>query len=656
MSVTINSVPASYFVSVVPSVVGGGGTGLDLIELMLTTNNRVPIGSVLSFPLASSVSSYFGPTSTEAAAAAVYFNGYEGATKLPGALLFAQYPTTAVSAYAHGGSLASLTLAGLQALVGVLTISIDGTPVTSSTITLSSATSFTAAAALITTALGTTGPTQGSVTANIGAGFTYTGQASVWNGTQFVPSVVISAISAGIINAGDTYTDIHSVVQTITGQLTGVLGSTGTYTISPGGTAITGATTTMTSTVMDVTAVGSGFVAVGQEVQGSGVTASTYVTGLISGTGGAGTYRIGIAQHVVSEAITCIIPTVVWDSLTSAFVVTSGTTGATSTMGYGSGTIAASLALTQSLGCVLSQGAAAATPGPFMGSIVNQTTNWATFQTLFDPDNGSGNTQKQLFAAWVNSTNNRYAYLCGDTDITPTESTNAPTSLGAILQANGSSGTNLLWRPAGSSSHLSAFAGGYAASLNFDATNGRATFAYKSQSGLSAGVTDAVTAANLQANGYNFYVAEATANERDLFAYPGSITGPFQWFDSYINQIWFNNACQLALMTMLRSYGSIPYNPVGYGYIRAALADPVNAALNFGAIRPNVPLSSGQASEVNALAGTPVDQVLSTRGWYLVIQPATSQVRAARKSPTIILLYMDGQSIQQINLSSVLVQ
>jgi hypothetical protein len=51
-----------------------------------------------------------------------------------------------------------------------------------------------------------------------------------------------------------------------------------------------------------------------------------------------------------------------------------------------------------------------------------------------------------------------------------------------------------------------------------------------------------------------------------------------------------------------------------------------------------------------------IDSTLSTQGWYLIIQPAAAATRAARASPTIILLYMDGGSVQRINLSSLLVQ
>ena len=645
----LNTIPASTIVSVVPSVVNAGGSALDLIELMLSTNTRIPIGSVLSFPLSASVGSYFGPISNEALSAAVYFAGFNGCTKLPGALLMAQYPLANVGAYLRGGSVASLTLAQLQAISGVLTVTIDGTPHTSSAINLSSATSFSAAAELITDALALTGPTQATVTGSLGA--TFTGTASGTPATTLTISAVTGLVSVGDVITG---TGITGTV-TIASFVSGTSGGAGVYTTSAA-TTCSAASITGSSVVLDVTVVGAGTVALGQEVTGSGITAGTFIAGLGTGTGGTGTYIVTIGQTHASEALTLVMPTCSWDSVSGAFTVVSSTTGSASTISVGSGTIASALALTLATGAVLSQGAAATTPGAFMPSITAQTQNWATFQTLFDPDAGSGNTQKQAFAAWANGTGNRYAYLAWDNDITPTESTTATTSLGYILEAANSSGTMPIYEPAGSNLHLAAFVGGLVASIDFDATNGRTTAAFRSQSGLSPSVTTATAAANLIANGYNFYGAYATANQDFDFLYPGSVTGPYDWLDSYVNQIWLNNQCQLALMEMLTQYKSIPYNPAGYGYIRAALADPVQAALNFGAIRANVPLSNAQASEVNALAGFAIDQVLSTVGWYLVIQPATAQVRAARNSPTIILLYMDGQSIQKINLSSVLVQ
>ena len=497
------SIPANYFVSIVPGVISAGGSALDLNGLMLTNGTRTPIGSVLSFASANAVATYYGGGSTEAAAAAIYFSGFDNSNVKPGALLIAQYNTAAVSAYLRGGSLAALTLTQLQALTGVLTITIDGTAKTSSTITLSAATSFSNAATIIQ------------------AAFTS-------------PNFAVS-----------------------------------------------------------------------------------------------------------------------FDSVSGAFVFTSATTGTTSTATVCSGSLAAGLALTTATGAVLSQGALTAVPGTFMTAITGVTQDWATFFTTFDPDNGSGNTLKQAFAAWNNAQGNQFAYIAWDTDITPTQSTTATSSLGYLLNSINSSGTFPVY---GVDYTKAAFQSGAVAAVDFSEKNGRTNFCFRAQTGLAPDVTDLTTLTNLEANYYNAYCAVATRNQGFTFMAPGSVTGPFKWFDSYINQIWLNNALQLANMELLVALKSIPYNEPGRALIRAACMDPINQAVNFGAIQPGVTLSALQIAEVNNAAGTKIDTTLSAQGWYLQILDATPQNRGLRKSPQITLWYCDGGSVNQIVIASVDVQ
>jgi len=355
------SIPASAIVSVTPSVIGAGGTALDLNGLILTTSTRVPIGSVPSFSSAADVSSYFGPASAEAAAAVIYFNGFDNSNKKPGAVLFAQYPTASVAAYLRGANAGTLDdVTGLAA--GVLTIVVDGVSKTSASINLSGASSFSNAASLIL------------------AGFT-----------------------------------------------------------TPGFT-------------------------------------------------------------------------VTYDSISGGFVFTSSTTGAGSTTGYVSGTLSAGLKLTQATGAVISQGAIASVPGTFMGAVAQTTQNWAAFTTLFDPDGGSGNDEKLLFAEWTNGTGNRYLYVPWDTDSAPTASNDATTSLGNILKEDNSSGIAPVYAP---DADYAVFGLGYVASIDFEQTNGRATMAFRSQTGLAPVVTNQTVADNL--------VAAAKANDiRRVIAMAGA--------------------------------------------------------------------------------------------------------------------------------------
>ena len=145
----MGSIPASQIVSVVPSVLSAGGNGLVMNGLVLTENTLMPTNSVLSFGSASAVSEFFGPSSQEFAYASIYFAGYAGGTQLPSSILFAPYNAAARSAWLTSGSLASVPLTTLQGYSGTLTITVNGTPETSSTITLTSATSFSNAASII---------------------------------------------------------------------------------------------------------------------------------------------------------------------------------------------------------------------------------------------------------------------------------------------------------------------------------------------------------------------------------------------------------------------------------------------------------------------------------------------------------------------------
>ncbi|MFP3277642.1 MAG: DUF3383 domain-containing protein [Paraburkholderia sp.] len=572
------SIPASLIASAIPSVISAGGSALDLVGIILTTNPRVPIGSVPTFPTQLAVANYFGSNSLEASLASVYYKGFDNSTKKPGSLGFMQYPTAAVAAYLRGGSLAAMTLSQLQALSGSLSVVVDSFTWTAASINLASASSFSAAAAAIQSAL-----------------------------------------------AGTTQTSA----------------------------AFTGA---ISGTTLTVSALTTGAIAIGQKITGTGVAAGTVVTGFVSGTGGTGTYTVNNTQTVASGSMTgaYVAPAVTFDSVSSAFVVTSGITGAASTIAYATGTLAAGIALTQATGAVLSQGAIAATPANAMNALVRLTTNWASFMTAFDPDNGAGNAQKQAFATWTAQQPNRYLYAAWDPDQSATTVVPATTSLGYIVEQANMSGVAPIYQDV----NQAAFLMGMIASIDFSARAGRITTSFKSQSGLAATVTDPTVYTNLKANGYNCYGAFATANQQFTFFTPGQIAGQYDWIDSYVNQIWLNNQFQLAIMNGLTQANSVPYNATGDALIEAWLMDPINQFANFGGLQAGVQLSAAQIAEVNNAAGLAIDKTLSTRGWYLQVLASTTaaQIRAARQSPPVNFWYMDGGSVQVVQMASVMVQ
>jgi len=575
----MSTVSITKVVRITPSVLAAGGSDLVLAGLLLTTNWRVPIGTVLTLGSALAVSNYFGDDTIEARAAAKYFAGFDNSNRKPGKILFAQYNTEDVGAYLLGGDVSALTLVQLQAISGSLSIVLDGIT-KSGNPNLSGATSFSNAAQIIGAALDVYGPNSASFTG-----------------------------------------------------------------------AISGTTLTASSV--------TGEIDIGGKVAGSGVTAGTYIKSQLTGTpGGAGTYQVSASQTVGSEAMTSTLAGVSYDSVAGAFKVISPTVGASSTAAFATGTIAASLKMTLATGAVLSQGAAAVTtPAAFMNALVQVTRAFASFMLTFNPDAVDENSERLAFATWNATQSNRFVYVAIDSDAAPTASADATSCLSRLIQDASISGTICNWQPepddALDFANLCAFVCGAIASIDFRQTNGRVTLAFRSQSGMAVGVSDDTVHDNLLANGYNFYEVSADGDEEWRWYTDGSISGDFLWADSYVNQIALNSAFTRDLANLLQNAYSIPYNAAGRALIEAALADTIEQYLNFGAYRAGVALSGSQKAAVNDSADKDVASTLTNQGWYLDIGVAAPEVRAARGSPPMTFYYVDGQSVQQFEMASI---
>jgi hypothetical protein len=140
-------------------------------------------------------------------------------------------------------------------------------------------------------------------------GGTGTYQVSV---SQNIASETITS-SGATLTVGGTVTGVFQVGQTLSGtgvtagttitNLISGTGGAGTYAVSIAQTTASTAITASGGT-LTVTAVGSGALNVGDTISGSGVTAGTYITGFITGTGGTGTYAVSVSQTATSTTIT----------------------------------------------------------------------------------------------------------------------------------------------------------------------------------------------------------------------------------------------------------------------------------------------------------------------------------------------------------------
>lgn len=422
-----------------------------------------------------------------------------------------------------------------------------------------------------------------------------------------------------------------------------------------------GAISSTTLTVSSYVATNGGALGVGSVIAGVGVTAGTYITALGTGVGGNGTYTVSDSQTVGSVAMTGNASAVTYDSISGAFTVASGTTGVNSAIGFATGSIAATLALTLATGAVTSQGAAAATPAAFMTTLVASNRVFSFFMLNFNPDQ-SGNANRVAFAAWNSGQTQRFGFAAIDDDVSPTVTVPATSSLAQQILSAKYAGTAVTWQLASLANTINygdkaAFVLGTAAAVDFNATNGRITFKFRSQSGLVPDVTDQTTFDNLAANGYNCYGAYAEGAESWQWYANGVVSGDFQWLDSYLNQIWLNSNFRSDLVNLLKNTTSIPYNAAGRATIEAALADSIQQGLTFGAYRAGVTLSASQIANVNAKAGgIDIASTLSNQGWYLLIQPSAPAVRQARQSPPMTFFYVDGEAVQQLNMASIALQ
>ena len=139
----MSTIPLSLDFSITPNVVSPAGSAVDANGLMLTDNELIPVGAVQSYYSSSDVSALMGSDSKEFLAAQQYFNGYDNSSVIPGELLMYRLVTAPVAGYLLSGNLKGVPLATLKAIpAGTITLTVDGTSVTSASIDLSSATSF----------------------------------------------------------------------------------------------------------------------------------------------------------------------------------------------------------------------------------------------------------------------------------------------------------------------------------------------------------------------------------------------------------------------------------------------------------------------------------------------------------------------------------
>lgn len=149
-----------------------------------------------------------------------------------------------------------------------------------------------------------------------GAAGTYTTSAATTSAGDTITSfgkTVKTTVTTGLISIGETISGGAGfpVGATVVAQVSGTTGGAGVYTLSAAGTAYTASATGVTTfgNVLDVTAIGSGVLEIGDPVSGSGIPSGAVVASQVSGTAGAvGIYTLDTpaTAYAASTTVTAV--------------------------------------------------------------------------------------------------------------------------------------------------------------------------------------------------------------------------------------------------------------------------------------------------------------------------------------------------------------
>jgi hypothetical protein len=349
---------------------------------------------------------------------------------------------------------------------------------------------------------------------------------------------------------------------------------------------------------------------------------------------------------VINDAIQAIEgldeATCEWDTDFNAFVITSGTTGAASSVSkveenFVGTPVGALLGLTSG---VVSKGGVSTSLTDTMAQCIESNSNFFSFMPVWQ----ESLSDAIELSTWCDEQGVRFMYVAVDNSadgLTP----NNPACLAKQVAAK--KGT----APFYNTKEGGAFIMGACAAINVNKLNGRKTLAAKrgSVEPTNGNPNHSIILLN---NGYNFYGDYANASNQFKLFQNGQISGDAKWIDTYFGQVYLRDGLQNAWINALMNANTIPYNADGYGVLHAAAMDVINTALNAGFIRQGVSLDESQKAQVQQEAGLDISTALQTKGWYLQILDPTAQVRAERGTPIVNFWYMDGGSVQKIQGTS----
>jgi len=342
----------------------------------------------------------------------------------------------------------------------------------------------------------------------------------------------------------------------------------------------------------------------------------------------------GVAS-VIDAALTGA--TVTWTG--SRFLITSSTTGASSTIGYATvGTLATAMRITQAGGAYLLSGAVAETPVQCAAVLSNMSSAW--YGLMFQASTQPTDIESLAVSDFIEALDIRRIYGVTISVTTVLDST-VTNDLASLQKAAGYLRSFCQY-----SENVYAVASmfGRAFSVNFNAQNSTITLMYKQEPSVVPATLTTTQANTLKDKRCNVFVEYD--NDTAIIQY-GVMSGP-----AYIDEIhgldWLQNAIQNACYNLLyTSTTKIPQTDAGSNQLVNAINGVCAEAVNNGLAAPGTWTSAVQFGQL--LTGTYLKA-----GYYVYVQPMALQSQAdreARLCPPIQVAIKLAGAIQELDVS-----
>lgn len=318
--------------------------------------------------------------------------------------------------------------------------------------------------------------------------------------------------------------------------------------------------------------------------------------------------------------------TVTWNASSAQFIVTSATTGASSSVSFstapGSGTdLGPLMNLQASGGGRLAAGSAVETPIQGVEACAAANSQWYALQLA--PASSIQDSDRLAIAAFIEGESPARIY-----GITSSQATildpSITSDIASLLQQGKYNRTFIQY--SSTTPHAAASFFGRAATVDFDGNDTTITMKFKTEPGVTPENLTETQAAALKAKNCNVY---ANYTNSQAIVQEGVMCGGY-FFDEIQGTDWMQNAAQIAVLNELLTMPKIPQTDAGINQLVTALDGVGEQAVTNGLSAPGV----WTGPPLGAIA---TGQTLA-KGYYTYAPPIASQSqadRAARKSPAL---------------------